>query len=139
MRLKVLPLPAYVPLMVKRHELLPDGCAVTYNRDGFYMIGGICWIEYAGKAYVRDTSEFLIELRILNAPQYRKNEYDALCLLRTAKRLPKNMLEQLADFEMWQQSYGLPMLIASQRVKKRFREFCQKRGLNHEKLSKASQ
>jgi hypothetical protein len=121
-KLKVLPLPAYVHLMVKRGELHSSGPCLI-NRDGFYLFKDECWLEYSGRSYARNKLEFLLELKILNAPIYTQAQYKMLRTLRSQKALSKEMLAKLAAFELWVESFGLPAIIRAQRVNTRLKRF----------------
>lgn len=127
-RLKVLPLPSYVKLMVERGDLVPDSNAVLH-RNGFYLKDMACWLEYEGKLYLRDKDDFLYELRLLNSAIYTKTQYEMLCTLRKQKILSKEMLASLATFEMWYEAYGLPSMLRAQKINARFRAFLKSKGM----------
>ena len=52
-----------------------------FNRDGYYLVGDVCWFEYSGKAYFVDGGDFKYEMMLLNTPLYRECEYAAMRLL----------------------------------------------------------
>lgn len=125
-RFKVLPLPSWVKSKVGRKDLETyyQHTAPIYNRDGWYLQAGACWLEIDGKAYATNTlaDSFAFELAMLNVKPLRDLEYKALNTLKLAKLLNRNGLKKLEEYDTWrklreqEKYFGIAGMQARQRL-----------------------
>jgi len=117
MKLKILKLQPFMELvhnpkwgMSDSYEVLP----FSFNRDGWYLHGDLCWFEFRGTAYKSSILEFNNALEILNVKCFRDCELRAFELLEKERLLN---LKQLKDLN----TYRLKMELKAIASKSKFR------------------
>lgn len=72
-----------------------------FNRDGYYLFGGKCWHEWNGLAWQGNVNDFKFNLNQLNVKPFSKAEIEAIKILKIYRSCPKNILNQLCDYDIW--------------------------------------
>lgn len=131
MKIKVLKLDNYCPHFKKaiesekeyynKREVIP-----TFNRDGWYLTKGCCWIESEGKAYTVDRETFIMDLKVFDACEKPIKTVEGLQHLYKIdkKILSKEQREILYYFSLGRRSKQI-----TRDMKLRFMSFKKKKGL----------
>ncbi len=112
-------------------ECVVDGeIEPVFNRNGQYLDGDKCWIEWHGRAFKRDADNFKADLALLEAAELSDREIQALLTLE--KEFPsivtKEQRKLIQNIRLNQEIKEIvrPMKLVRKRLK-------QKRAARHEK------
>lgn len=68
---------------------------VVFNRNGIYLQGKKCWIEFNGKAFTYPIQTFVLDQKILEVNELNQRQIEALkqiCLVGLATKKQKEIL-----------------------------------------------